>query len=87
MSNFLLGGWLVTVPLTVIGYVGSTVRKRRRVREYGVLQAFAQYRFGFIVWVAATVMLVFGGVVSVVAIVDVVRAVFDLARAFMNSNN
>jgi hypothetical protein len=85
--NFLLGTWLVTVPLTVIAYVGSSVRKRRRVRENGVQQAFAQYRFGFIVWVAATAMLVFVCVVSVVAIVDVVRVFFDLVRAFLNSNN
>ena len=85
--NFILGAGLVTFPLAVIGYVGSTARKRRRVRECGVQQAFAQYRFGFIVWVAATVMLVFVCVVSVVAIVDIVRAFFDLVRAFLNSNN
>jgi hypothetical protein len=67
--------------------VGSTARKRRRVRECGVQQAFAQYRFGFIVWVAATVMLVFTCVVLAVAIVDIVRAFSDLVRAFLNSNN
>jgi hypothetical protein len=85
--NVILGGGLVTIPLTVIAYVVSTARKRRRVRECGVRQAFAQYRFGFSVWVAATIMLVFVCVVSVVAIVDVVRAFFDLVRAFLNSNN
>jgi hypothetical protein len=85
--NLLLGGGLVTFPLIVIAYVVSSARKRRRMREYGVQQAFAQHRFGFIVWVAATVMLVFVCVVSVVAIVDVVRALFDLGRAFLNSNN
>ncbi len=85
--NFILGGCLVTVPLAVIGYVGSTVRKRRRVRECGVQQAFAEYRFGYVVWVVATVMLVFVCVVSVVAVVDVVRALSDLVRAFLNSNN
>lgn len=85
--NFILGGGLVTLPLAVIGYVGSTTRKRRRVRECGVQQAFAQYRFGFIVWVAATVMLVFTCVVLAVAIVDIVRAFSDLVRAFLNSNN
>jgi heme/copper-type cytochrome/quinol oxidase subunit 1 len=85
--NFILGGCLVTVPLAVIGYVGSTVRKRRRVRECGVQQAFAQYRSGSVVWVAATAMLVFVCVVSAVAIVDVVRARSDLVRAFLNSNN
>ena len=85
--NFILAGCLVTFPLTVIAYVGSTARKSRRVRECGVQQAFAQYRFGFIVWVAATVMLVFVCVVSVVAIVDTVRAFFDLVRAFLKSNN
>ena len=85
--NFILGGGLVTVLLTVIAYVVSTASKRRRVREYGVQQAFAQYRFGFIVWVAATVMLVFVCVVSVVAIVDVVRAFSDLVRAFLNSSS
>jgi hypothetical protein len=85
--NFILGACVVTLPLAVIGYVGSTARKRRRMRECGIQQAFAQYRFGFIVWVAATVMLVVACVVSVMAVVDLVRAVFDLARAFMNSNN
>jgi hypothetical protein len=85
--NFILGACLVTIPLTVIAYVGSTARKRRRMRECGVQQAFAQYRFGFVVWVAATVMLVFVCVVSVVAIVDIVRAFFDLVRAFLNSHN
>jgi len=85
--NFILGAGLVTFPLAVIAYVGSTIRKRRRIRECGVQQAFAQYRFGFIVWVAATVMLVFVCVVSVVAIVDTVRAFFDLVRAFLKSNN
>ena len=85
--NVILGGGLVTIPLTVIAYVGSTACKSRRVRECGVQQAFAQYRFGFIVWVAATVMLVFVCVVSVVAIVDTVRAFFDLVRAFLKSNN
>jgi heme/copper-type cytochrome/quinol oxidase subunit 1 len=85
--NFILGGCLVTVPLAVIGYVGSTVRKRRRVRERGVQHAFAQYRSGSVVWVAATAMLVFVCVVSAVAIVDVVRALSDLVRAFLNSNN
>ena len=77
----------MTVPLTVIAYVGSTAPKSRRVRECGVQQAFAQYRFGFMVWVAAAIMLVFACVVSVVAIVDIVRAFFDLVRAFLNSNN
>jgi hypothetical protein len=85
--NFLLGACLVTFPLTVIAYVGSTVRKSRRLRECGVQQAFAQYRFGFIVWVAATIMLIFVCVVSVVAIVNIVRVFFDLVRAFLNSNN
>jgi len=77
----------VTIPLTVIAYVGSTARKSRRVRECGVQHAFALYRFGFIVWVAATVMLVFVCAVSAVAIVDTVRAFFDLVRAFLKSNN
>jgi hypothetical protein len=77
----------VTIPLTVIAYVGSTARKSRRVRECGVQQAFAQYRFGLIVWVTATVMLVFVCAVSAVAIVDTVRAFFDLVRAFLKSNN
>jgi hypothetical protein len=85
--NFILGGGLVTVPLTVIAYVGSTARKSHRVRECGVQHAFAQYRFGFLVWVAATVMLVFACVVLAVAIVDTVRALFDLVRAFLKSNN
>jgi hypothetical protein len=67
--------------------VGSTARKSRRVRECGVQQAFAQYRFGLIVWVTATVMLVFVCAVSAVAIVDTVRAFFDLVRAFLKSNN
>ena len=85
--NFILGAGLVTFPLTVIAYVGSTIRKRRRIRECGVQQAFAQYRFGFMVWVAATVMLVVACVAAVVAVVDIVRAVFDLARAFLHSND
>src|SRR5262249_35313699 len=85
--NFILGGGLVTVPLTVIAYVGSTARKRRRVRECGIQQAFAQYRFGFIMWVAATVMLVFACVVLVVAVLDIVQVFFDLVRAFLKSNN
>jgi hypothetical protein len=85
--NFILGAFIVTFPLTVIAYVGSTVRKRRRVRECGMRPAFAQYRFGSILWVAATVMLVLACVASVVAIVAVVRALLDLARAFLNSNN
>ena len=69
--NFILGAGLVT----------------RRIRECGVQQAFAQYRFGFTVWVAATVMLVVVCVASVVAIVDIVRTFFALVRAFLNSNN
>jgi hypothetical protein len=85
--DFILGGWLVTFPLTVVAYVASTARKSRRVRGCGVRQAFAQNRFGLIVWLAATAMLVFVCVVSAVAIVDFVRAFFDLVRAFLKSNN
>jgi hypothetical protein len=85
--SVIIGGGLVTVPLSLIAYVGSTAHKRRRVRARGVQQAFAQYRFGFVVWVAATVMLVVACVVSVVAIVDTVRAFFDLVRAFLRSND
>jgi len=85
--NFILGAGLVTFPLAVIAYVGSTIRKRRRIRECGVQQAFAQYRIGFMVWVAATVMLAVACVAAVVAIADVVRALFDLARAFLHSND
>jgi hypothetical protein len=77
----------VTFPLIVIAYVGSTARKSRRVRECGVQHAFAQYRFGFIVWVTATVMLVFVCVMLVVVIVDTVRTFFDLVRAFLKSND
>jgi len=85
--NFILGAGLVTFPLAVIAYVGSTIRKRRRIRECGVQQAFAQYRIGFMVCVAATVMLAVACVAAVVAIADVVRALFDLARAFLHSND
>lgn len=85
--NFILGAGLVTFPLAVIAYVGSTAPKVRRVRERSVQRAFAQYRFWFVVWVVATVMLVFACVVSIVVIVDVVRALFELVRAFLNSNN
>ena len=85
--NFILGVYLVTFPLIVIAYAGSTARKSRRVRECGAQHAFAQYRFGLIVWVTATVMLVFVCVVLVVAIVEIVRAFFDLFRAFLKSND